>query len=257
MGKFANVRTRSVLSKRSFPLQFLHDSLDSFKLTSDLKDSYRSNHSYSQFGEDKVIRSLLPERFGSYLDIGAGHPVRNSNTYYLYKLGWHGTLIEPIADLAQTIAKKRPRDQVVNCLITTEKGNVGKTKFFEFSPSELSTADQARAELLIQDGYKLVREYAVNVRAISEFTEVVRPADPFLFTIDIEGLDYSVLKSVNWSIFQPRVICVENPIWEISANPISALLNRNSYVNISNHQVSSIFLHETFSDLLTSPGQGL
>jgi hypothetical protein len=59
VGKFANVRTRSLLSKRSFPLQFLHDSLDSFKLTSNLKDSHRSNHSCSQFGQDKVIRSLL------------------------------------------------------------------------------------------------------------------------------------------------------------------------------------------------------
>ena len=246
MGKFANVRTRSVQSKRSFPLQFLHDSLDSFKLTSDLKDSYRSNHSYSQFGEDKVIRSLLPERFGSYLDIGAGHPVRNSNTYYLYKLGWHGTLIEPIAELAQTITKKRPRDQVVNCLITTEKGNVGNTKFFEFSPSELSTADQARAELLIQDGYKLVREYAVNVRAISEFTEVVRPADPFLFTIDIEGLDYSVLKSVNWTSFQPRVICVENPDWQDGRNKIGMMLQSEGYKLVSSHFISAIYINQDY-----------
>ena len=247
MGKFANVRSRSIQTKRPLMSQFLNDCLDSFQLTSGWKDTFRSNHSYSQFGEDKVIRSLLPERFGSYLDIGAGHPVRNSNSYYLYKLGWHGTLIEPITELAQTIARKRPRDEVVNCLVATQNIKAGYTKFFEFHPSELSTADKARAESLIQDGYELIGEYAVTIRDISEFTKVVRPTDPFLLTIDIEGLDYEVLKSINWESFQPRVIVVENPIWNHINNSISALLETENYINISNHLVSSIYVHQTFS----------
>ena len=100
MGKYANLRDRSSQSKRRLLAQFLYDCLDSFNFSAQMRDSYTSSRSYSQFGEDKVIRSFLPERFGNYLDIGAGHPVRKLNTFLLYKLGWHGTLIEPIADLA-------------------------------------------------------------------------------------------------------------------------------------------------------------
>lgn len=236
------MRARSIKSKRPFPSQFFHDSLGSFELTSGWRDSYRSNHSYSQFGEDKVIRSLLPERFGSYLDIGAGHPVRNSNTYYLYKLGWHGTLIEPITELAQTIAKKRPRDEVVNCLVATETENVGNIKFFEFSPSELSTADEARAELLIEDGYELIRKYDVKIRDISEFTKVLCPTEPFLFTIDIEGLDYSVLKAIDWERFCPRVVCVENPGWLNHHDKIRMMMESNGYYLASSHFISAIYV---------------
>jgi FkbM family methyltransferase len=241
VGKFANVRSRSIQTKRPLMSQFLNDCLDSFQLTSGWKDTFRSNHSYSQFGEDKVIRSLLPERFGSYLDIGAGHPVRNSNSYYLYKLGWHGTLIEPITELAQTIARKRPRDEVVNCLVATQNIKAENTKFFEFHPSELSTADKARAESLIQDGYELIGEYAITIRDISEFTKFVRPADPFLFTIDIEGLDYEVLKSIDWKNFQPRVVCVENPDWLNKENKIDTILRSNGYKLVSSHFISTIY----------------
>ncbi len=246
MGKFANVRSRSIQTKRPLMSQFLNDCLDSFQLTSGWKDTFRSNHSYSQFGEDKVIRSLLPERFGSYLDIGAGHPVRNSNSYYLYKLGWHGTLIEPITELAQTIARKRPRDEVVNCLVATQNIKAGYTKFFEFHPSELSTADKARAESLIQDGYELIGEYAVTIRDISEFTKVVRPTDPFLLTIDIEGLDYEVLKSIDWTNFQPRVVCVENPDWLNEENKINTILRSNGYKLVSSHFISAIYVDREY-----------
>lgn len=155
-------------------------------------------------------------------------------------------MIEPITELARAIAKKRPRDRVVNCLIATENEEVGNTKFFEFSPSELSTANEARAELLIQDGYRLVREYAVTSRAIAEFAKTVRPADPFLFTIDIEGLDYAVLKSIDWAIFQPRVICVENPHWQSEQDKIGTMLKSEGYELVSSHFVSAIYINHNY-----------
>ena len=51
---------------------------------------------YSQFGEDVVLRELMGKRHpkGSYLDIGCYHPRKHSNTYFLYKLGWSGMLVD-------------------------------------------------------------------------------------------------------------------------------------------------------------------
>jgi FkbM family methyltransferase len=205
-------------------------------------DTYRSRQSFSQFGEDKVLRTLLPERFGRYLDIGAGHAVKNSNSFLFYKLGWHGTLVEPISQIADVLKKKRPRDLVENCLIGLQSEGASTEIFFEFSPSELSTTDIDRASRLIEDGYSLVSQYRVPIRRISDFTGAVTPSEPFFMSLDIEGLDYSVLKDIDWQNFLPRVICVENPEWNEPRNRITQVLSNQGYELVSSHMISAIYL---------------
>src|SRR6266404_5627195 len=70
----------------------------------------------SQFGEDKIVASLLPEK-GTYLDIGAYHPHLYSNTYLLYKKGWSGTVVEPNPDMFVLWRVFRPKDTFVNCAV--------------------------------------------------------------------------------------------------------------------------------------------
>ena len=48
-------------------------------------DGY-SLKSYSQEGEDMILRRLFEKQIqGFYVDVGAHHPKRFSNTYYFYK----------------------------------------------------------------------------------------------------------------------------------------------------------------------------
>ena len=55
--------------------------------------------SYSQEGEDMVLSRIFSDKNkGFYVDVGAHHPIRFSNTYKFYKLGWHGINIEPNPD---------------------------------------------------------------------------------------------------------------------------------------------------------------
>ena len=50
---------------------------------------------YSQFGEDLYIESFFKsQKIGKYVDLGAFHPMRLSNTYLLYKKGWSGTNVD-------------------------------------------------------------------------------------------------------------------------------------------------------------------
>ena len=39
---------------------------------------------YSETGEDITISEVFNNQTGTYLDIGSGHPVIGSNTYYYY-----------------------------------------------------------------------------------------------------------------------------------------------------------------------------
>ena len=92
--------------------------------------------SYSDFKEDLLISKILGSNIGSYVDIGAGHPIIGSNTYYFYKQGWQGITVEPIRfhSLLHRIARKR--DTNIHKLIGED--NVSK-KFYEFNPTQYST----------------------------------------------------------------------------------------------------------------------
>jgi len=67
--------------------------------------------SFSQFGEDMILRNFfLGKAKGFYVDIGAHHPVRYSNTWYFYRLGWSGINIDPLPGSKEQFEKVRPRD---------------------------------------------------------------------------------------------------------------------------------------------------
>src|SRR5690242_3324544 len=51
--------------------------------------------SYSQEGEDRILHSIFETvADGFYVDIGAHHPKRFSNTYLFYQRGWRGINVD-------------------------------------------------------------------------------------------------------------------------------------------------------------------
>ena len=87
-------------------------------------DRYRKN-SYSQCGEDLIVdflrkRIKLKYEF-NYLDIGAFHPSRFSNTFYFYKKRFSGVCVEPNPDACNLIKTKRRRDSVINAGVGSDK----------------------------------------------------------------------------------------------------------------------------------------
>ena len=70
---------------------------------------------YSQEGEDILIERMIgKKKKGFYIDIGAHHPYRFSNTYYFYKQGWSGINIEPNVEHFRYFLKHRKRDINLN-----------------------------------------------------------------------------------------------------------------------------------------------
>ncbi len=73
------------------------------------------NLHYSQNGEDAVLYRAFPRKYkGFYVDVGAHHPMRFSNTYYFYKLGWSGINIDPSSTFSNDFSKIRSRDINLN-----------------------------------------------------------------------------------------------------------------------------------------------
>ncbi len=170
-----------------------------------------SKISYSQLAEDILIESIfgaLHIHKPSYIDIGAHAPVYLSNTYLFYRKGCRGVCIEPNPHLYKNIQKKRKRDICLNMGVGISSAT--EASFYIMSSSTLSTFSKEDAERMASYGKEKIEDI-ITVPLIS-FDEVVKKhllTCPNLISLDVEGLDLAILKTIDFSIYRPEVFCVE------------------------------------------------
>ena len=196
---------------------------------------------YSQCGEDRLMVKYLPENFGTYIDVGAGQPVRGSNTYYFYKKGWNGHLFEPIQSNIDLIKFFRRRDKKYQKLIASSKTN---SKFFEFIPTEYSTMIKDVADNLVAEGKKLKSIYELESIRLSDTDLKLNPLEPSFLSIDVEGADLDVLNSIDWTKIKPRVVCIEE-VGATNSKLIKEKLDAEGYSLVENSGISKIYLHNS------------
>jgi FkbM family methyltransferase len=163
---------------------------------------------YSQTGEDAVIRSLLDEtRPGVYVDVGCHDPIRCSNTLSLYLHGWRGINIDANPRLIERFKAVRRRDIAVCAVISDQEREM---TFHEFDDELVSTVSE---EVLPQwqSKWRKRGERLVRTRTLeSVLRENLEPTvDIGLLSVDVEGHDLAVLRSVDLNVFRPKLIVVE------------------------------------------------
>lgn len=197
------------------------------------RDEY-SNESYSQEGEDMVLRNFFSEKNikkGFYVDVGAHHPKRFSNTYYFYKRGWKGLNIDPRPDGMQLFNKIRPTDINLEFAI----GNCEKElEYFMFEEPAYNSLDRELSETRINSGIsKLIGKKKIRCISLESILDEFLPNDTMIdfMSIDVEGFDFEVLQSNNWNKYSPRVILVESLESEKTKNAIDEYLINLKYTN--------------------------
>lgn len=180
-----------------------------------------AKQSYSQEGEDIILGRLFPNRdSGFYIDVGAHHPRRFSNTYFFYKQGWRGINIEPNPDMMIGFSKERGEDQNLQMGIHERRG---KLQYFKFNDPALNTFDAELARQRVETtSYSVVETIEVQVDRLEAVLAQHVPVNVNIdfLSIDVEGLDLSVLKSNDWNRFRPRIVLAE----EISSS-LSSVVN--------------------------------
>lgn len=208
---------------------------------------------YSQTGEDVVLRQYLPEKVGSYVDIGAGRPISGSNTYFLYLRGWNGVCVDPLKSNTKLYRALRPRDKILEVLISRKKETV---PFWEYEPYEYSTADSTVAEnLKSKEGVRLLRYSSKECWPLSEIVPMATPLDPSFLSIDVEGLDLLVLSSNDWFRYTPRVVCVEEWDSDLSDTELSEIhlfMIDKRYKRKAWTGLSAVYVHKDYLDFLST-----
>ena len=152
-----------------------------------------------------------------------------SNSYYFYKMGWHGITVEPIK-FHNTLHKiVRKRDTKINKLVSEI---YSRTILHEFNPTQYSTNSLEQFEDLVEKGMKERKNYYVDTVSVNQVISMNKNPNYFL-AIDCEGSDSLILKSIIWnSIIKPMVIIFEIIKDRSESNIIDKILLENQYMLI-------------------------
>jgi FkbM family methyltransferase len=190
--------------------------------------------SYSQYSEDLIIQSLFPreKRDGLYVDVGCHHPRRGSNTYGLYKRGWSGILIDLEECKVEANKLARRRDQVILAAVSDREEWLDI-----YSDKKYSTNTTIKRQNN-QDGKLLIGK--IKTQTLSKILEKNHfPTQFELLSIDVEGVDFEVLKGLNLRTYQPKVICIEN--WSAQSSIDEVLASEtHQYLTNQNYQLVAL-----------------
>ena len=163
--------------------------------------------SYSMLGEDIFINNFFKnKKNGIYLDVGAYHPLDGNNTYLLHKKKWKGINIDINPLSIELFKRARKFDTNINSAISNKKGFV--TVYFRKKINMLNTSSKKLAKIHFRNGFQ---EKSINACPLNEIIKKSKFNNKRIdfLNIDVEGKELNVLKSLNFTKYKPRLICIE------------------------------------------------
>jgi len=195
-----------------------------------------SSPGFSQEGEDLVLKRLFSGNDeGFFVDVGAHHPTRFSNTYLLYRKGWRGINIDPLPGSMDLFNSMRPRDINIEAAVGFPSNNDSQINYVIFEETAYNytvngniedhenftkskIVDNVKVQLRTLDG--ILDEYAGSFDKIN------------LLTIDIEGDELAVFEGFSIKKYLPDVIIIEIRGFSFNSKqdcPVYRLLSDSGY----------------------------
>lgn len=197
---------------------------------------FRSKRKNSRFDHLVGRIRLYP---GFYVDIGGYSPKRISNSYWFYKRGWGGIVVEPNPEACFWFKLLRPRDKFISAAIT----NTSQDMYYYSGGYE---------------GTNFVSDEATNVKGhvrshipgytLTQIFEKHLPDGQHIdfISIDCEGHDLNVLISNDWSRFRPEIVVAETTL----ISNVTDFMNHNNY-NAVAHTFGSVLYRDMQHDSIT------
>ena len=177
-----------------------------------------SRISWSQEAEDLILDKYLKGRkFGFYVDVGAHHPARFSNTKLFYIRGWRGLNIDAMPGSMEAFEKDRPRCINLQVGVAATAGELTYYRYdepalngFVRNAPEIGSVGKRRV-------YQLIGSEKVSVLPLADILDQHLPEGKKIdfLTVDVEGLDLVVLQSNNWYKYRPEYVVVELDCFEL------------------------------------------
>jgi FkbM family methyltransferase len=202
--------------------------------------------SYSQLGQDlKVLDFYNKKQGGFYVEIGASDGITLSNTYLLEKeYKWKGICVEPIPKVFSELCQNRPNS---NCCNDAVFNTSGSTVSFHISHasnllSGINSTIDCGIDQRIVDNNKT--EIFVNTITLSDLLKKYN-APQFIeyLSLDTEGSELQILKSVDFNEYTFGIIDVEHNYVEPRRTQMRNLLISNGYVFLHQNDFDDSYKH--------------
>lgn len=204
---------------------------------------------YSQCSQDKILNEKIfkNNKNGFYVDIGANHPTRFSNTYfYEKKLNWNGICIEPQEKFYKLLEKER------NCILI-KHGVYNKKTTLEFCTAIsgltgiMETYDPRHINRIKRESNKNNLEDTIVKLDVDTLENVfdkynIKIVD--YMSLDTEGSEYEVLQGINYDKVKINVIDLEdNYPNSTKSKLIDDFLKEKNFKYIGNIEFDRIYLN--------------
>ena len=198
---------------------------------------------YSRWGEDSFLINYFKDTSsGRYIDIGAFHPFRGSNTHLLYKKGWTGINIDLSKTSIDLFKLARPNDINLNLAISdaNKKIKVYQTKDL----GKMNTIDSKFASFFLKN-YHVRESCSYNLNDILYKYNTSKNNRFELIDIDVEGSEYQILENLNFNKYSFKLILVETHIgylhFKQQSDKIHTLLKSKNYNYLKNFGETAVF----------------
>lgn len=201
--------------------------------------------SYAQSGEDLILNNIfLSKNNGFYIDVGANHPNKNSNTNFFYKKGWTGINIDAHPYAIKLFQKKRKNDFNIEAGISDTNGHIN---YYMFKETSYNTFNKESVNE-IKKVSSLICIKKVEVKPLSQVLKNIEMPPIDIMSVDVEGFDLQVLKSNNWVNYRPKVVVVENCNRGISIidSPIYKYMHTIGYLYFCQTNINAFYIEHRF-----------
>ena len=195
----------------------------------------RKNYAHTE--EDLFILKKFKNKKGFYVDVGCHHPTRLNNCHLLYKNGWNGINIDISKFTIKLFNLVRRKDVNINIAVSLKQK---KVRFYYDKLISFYISLNKRKEL---DRFREVNSDTLT-KIIDKTRYKNRKID--FVSIDTEGKDFEVLRSLNLKKYDPKYVCIEiysdkNVNFNIKKNPIYKYLIKKNYKLLFNKRENYIF----------------
>ena len=174
---------------------------------------------------------FVNKKKGFYIDVGCYHPIRLSNTFFLFKKGWNGVNLDISKKSIDLFNIARKND--INLNIGVGSKNQSTFGYFEKNLFFSNTLNYNHAKTFLKQATKkkikivklqnIINKYAKNKKI--DFLD-----------IDCEGEDLEVLKGIKFKKNNIELISIEMHAYNAKSKKTSSLifkiLKENKYDNI-------------------------
>ena len=199
---------------------------------------------YSQYGQSTYMDKIFDKKTsGFFIEAGAYNGEDISNTlFFEIQRNWTGILIEPVPELFESIVSKKRNAYAINVCIAEKYPTV--VNFRIANSKSLSGISDLMSKNHKNRVGKTFREVAIPCFSLNTILASIKVKNVDFFSLDLEGAELNVLKSLDLEKFNFESIIVEHNGEKERKEQMQKYLFQNGFKLIKSNNQDDFFLKE-------------